>query len=308
MGQWRLSTQISQTEVKLGDPVQLKVMLQGKGNLDQARLPTLDAPKALRVFDPEVHDKADLVRGAWVGSRSVEYVLVAQQTGTFTLPGLTLPFFDPETQRWDEARTDPITLEVKPGAQGQQAMSVPGPTATPTTPEAKNQLVGGGLKQLRHTATFRAPQQAPWALPFFLPAVLAPLGLALLLGVGGLVRSSLGQETQASQQKKQAKAARKRLAAAEKLLSKGSTTEFYAEVERALRSFLEARLGVPVAGLTRDQLDALLAEQKVPEAERQRVLAVFETCDLGRYAPGMGEAAARHQTVDDAAAAMEAWS
>ena len=106
----------------------------------------------------------------------------------------------------------------------------------------------------------------------------------------------------------QAKAARKRLAAAEKLLAAASSAAFYEEVERALRSFLEAKLNAPLSGLTRDALDAVMAEQKVPAAERTRVLAVFETCDLGRYAPGMGEPSARNRALDDAAAAMEAWS
>jgi hypothetical protein len=79
------------------------------------------------------------------------------------------------------------------------------------------------------------------------------------------------------------------------------------EVERALRSFLEAKLNVPVTGLTRDALDGVMAAAKVPSSERARILAVFETCDLGRYAPGMGEASARTKALDDAAWAMESW-
>jgi hypothetical protein len=34
---------------------------------------------------------------------------------------------------------------------------------------------------------------------------------------------------------------------------------------------------------------------------------VFETCDLGRYAPGMGDSQARRRALDDAAHAMEVW-
>lgn len=59
-------------------------------------------------------------------------------------------------------------------------------------------------------------------------------------------------ETEDSIKKRQARAAKKRLAGAEKLLAKGSTGDFYAEVERALTGFMSARLGLAVAGLTRD--------------------------------------------------------
>ncbi len=62
-----------------------------------------------------------------------------------------------------------------------------------------------------------------------------------------------------------------------------------------------------VTGLTRPQLDEAMTAAKVPEPVRKRVLAVFENCDLGRYAPGMGDPSARRHALDDAAHAMEVW-
>ena len=132
--------------------------------------------------------------------------------------------------------------------------------------------------------------------------------LTLLAGGFLWVRSALGGETAESLKKKQARAAKKRLAAAEKLLKVGSTADFYAEVERALASFMSAKLDTPVAGLVRAELVARLTAAGVPEDVRTRIVAVLETCDLGRYAPGMGEAAARRRTLNDAQAAMEGWS
>jgi hypothetical protein len=133
------------------------------------------------------------------------------------------------------------------------------------------------------------------------------LALSLVLAAIAFARSRFGQETEQSLKDKQARAARKRLAQAEKLAGHGSTADFYAEVEKALRSFLEARLSMNVTGLTRPQLDEAMNTAKVPEPVRQRVLAVFETCDLGRYAPGMGDPSARRNALDDAAHAMEVW-
>ena len=87
-----------------------------------------------------------------------------------------------------------------------------------------------------------------------------------------------------------------------------SVADFYAEVAKALASFLEARLSTPVTGLTHAQLDEQMVQAQVAPEIRARALAVLETCDMGRFAPGMGEAAARSRALDDAAAAMEAWS
>lgn len=306
VGRWRLSREVSQTEVALGEPVQVKLILEGRGNLETVQLPPLGAPSAFKVFDPETSDKPSTSKSHVGGTRVIEYTLVPQQTGTFSLPALTVPFFDPEARKYDEMRVDEITLKVKPGAGG--ATVGPNPSVPNTLEGPKNQLIAGGLKSLRHTARFSAPAATLASRPWFLPVAIGPLALSLLFGAFLFARGALGSETPESLKKKQARAARKRLAAAEKLMKTGSTSDFYAEVERALTSFMSARLGTPVTGLTRPELVTRLTEAGVAEAERARITAVLETCDFGRYAPGMGEAAARRKTLTDAAAAMEGWS
>ncbi len=307
VGRWRLSREVSQTEVALGEPVQVKLILEGRGNLQGVQLPPLGAPSAFKVFDPETTDKPSTNKAVVGGTRTLEYTLVPQQTGTFELPGLTVPYFDPEQRKYQEMRVDPVTLTVRPGVGGANTVAVPGTPAL-TDPGPKNQLVAGGLKSLRHTARFSAPKTELSAQPWFLPVALAPLILTVLAGAFVFVRGSLGPESNESIKKKQARAARKRLAAAEKLLTGGSTNDFYAEVERALTSFMSAKLGTPVIGMVRADLLAKLTEAGVVETERQRIIQVLETCDTGRYAPGMGEASARQRALDDAAAAMEGWS
>jgi hypothetical protein len=306
VGRWRLSRELANTQVTLGEPVQLKLVLEGRGNLQAATLPALKVPPGIKVFDPETVDKATSAQGKLGGRRTVEYVLVPQQTGEFVLPGLTLDYFDPDSHTWETTSVDPVTLTVRPAANGATAM---GFGASPVTPDGpKNQLVAGGLRSLRHTAHFSAPQEPLWSRPWFLPAALMPVGLALVMGLFGFVRGALGTASPEAQKRQQARAARRRLAAAEKLAKTGRPADFYAEVERALNSFLDAKLGAPVTGLTRAELDARLASAGVPEAARKRVAAVFDTCDLGRYAPGMADPASKQKALADAAAAMEGWS
>lgn len=306
VGRFTLSREVSQTEVTLGEPVQVKLILNGRGSLQAITLPPLNAPSAFKTFDPEITDKAANNRAQVGGTRTLEYTLVPQQTGTFELPAIVASSFDPEGRKYTELRVDPITITVKPGADGAKVGPSIGTPLTDLGP--KNQLIGGGLKSLRHTARFSTPKSELSAQRWFLPVALAPLILSLLAGAFLFVRNSVGPESADSVKRKQARAARKRLAAAEKLLSGGSTGDFYAEVERALTSFMSARLGTPVTGLVRTDLVTKLTEAGIAELERQRIIQVLETCDTGRYAPGMGEASARKRALDDAAAAMEGWS
>jgi len=306
VGRWRLSREISQTEVNLGEPVQVKLTLEGRGNLQGVQLPPLNPPASFKAFDPETSDKPSNSRTNVGGVRVVEYTLVPQQTGTFTLPAMSVPYFDPDARKYDEMRVDEITITVKPGLGGATVQTQPGVTLN-TDPGAKNQLVGGGLKSLRHTARFATARPTLSTQKWFLPVAAFPLALTLLVAAFSFVRGSIGPESEASRQKREARAAKKPLAAAEKLLGKGSVGDFYAEIERALAGFMSARLGLAVAGITRDELAKKLADAGLTEVDRRRILHVLETCDLGRYAPGMGEASARQKALDEAARAMEGW-
>jgi hypothetical protein len=306
VGEWHLSVDASPTRVELGQPVTVKVILEGAGNVKNVTPPKLTVPSGFKLYDPTTADKVSPSKNRIQGKRVQEYLVMPQRTGTFTLPGLEFPYFDPRRKEYDVARTDPITITVEAGSGGQAAV---GPTPAPmedSANEPKNVLTAGGLRPLRYQARFVTPSTPVWQRAFFLPAVLAPVGLLLGLGLLGQVRGKLFAQTEAGRNKQQAKAARKRLAEAEKLRGQGSASAFYAEVEKALNTFLEARLRTPVVGLTRDALGEKMAAAGVDQALRSRVLFVLESCDMGRFGGG-AELSERDRILNEAAAVMEGW-
>ncbi|QSQ23985.1 protein BatD [Pyxidicoccus parkwayensis] len=307
VGSWRLSMDVSQTRVELGQPVTVKVILEGVGNVKNVTPPKLTGPAALKIYDPTTTDKVAPQRNRVQGRRVVEYLVMPQRTGTFTLPALEFPYFDPKQESYEVARTEPVTITVEAGAGGVATLPSSPSHVADAASEQKNVLTAGGLRPVRYQAKFVAPSEPPWKRGFFLPAVLAPLGLLLGVGLLGGVRGKLATRTEADRGRQQAKAARKRLAEAEKLQGGANVGAFYAEVEKAVHGFLEARLGVPVGGLTRDVLAEKLAAAGANEERRSRVLFVLEACDLGRYGGG-GNPAERQKVMDAAAAAMEGWA
>jgi hypothetical protein len=307
VGRWRLSREVSQTAVAVGSPITVTVALEGKGNLKSASMPKLTGPAGLRFYDPSTSDKPMINRGIYGGRRTQEYIVVPERTGVFTLPAVTLQYFNPETNQVEESKIDPVIVNVSPAAGGY----VPSPSAGGGTSDPgggpKNVLAATDLKPLRFNADFSASSRPLWSRPWFVPVAAGPFALSLAFGFAGLIRRVSSGTDPASEKRKKARAARARLAAAEKLRASGKTQDFYVEVEKALLSFLEARLSEPAAGLTREQLELKLAAAGVSADVRARVKSSLDTCDMGRFAPGMGDAAARKRALDEAATAMEAW-
>jgi BatD DUF11 like domain len=306
VGKWRLAVEASQTKVALGEPVQVKVTLEGKGNLKDATVPLLKGPQGVKVYDPTTTDKMSATRTVVSGKRTVEYVVLPQQTGKFTLPGLSLWYFNPENQKYEETKTDPIELTIGAGSGGEKVIGNPNAVA-PLDPTQKNRLEAGGLKPLRHTGVFAAPRKPLHQTPWFLALAAAPLGLALAFSALGAGRRALGATSPGARRRMKTKEARRRLAGAEKMLGSAKPADFYNEVEKAVTGFLDARLQVACTGLTRDALEEKLKAGNCPEDVRKKIRAVLDTCDMGRFAPGMGEATARNKALEDAAVAMGAW-
>ncbi|MBK7858247.1 MAG: protein BatD [Archangiaceae bacterium] len=308
VGRWRINAEASQTSTQVGAPLQVRVVLDGVGNLKSAVMPKLSGPTALKIYEPTTTDKVQIRRGTFGGTRVQEYVVLPQQTGTFTLPAVKLRYFNPESGQVEESTTDPLTLTVAAGAGGQNYAQAPaGGSGGTDAAGPKNRLEAGGLKQLRHTAQFTSARKPLWSRPWFVPFAAGPLALTLGFAAFGLMRRATSGSDPASEKKKKARAARARLAAAEKLRASGKTADFYSEVEKALLSFLDTRLSQAASGLTREQLDLKMAAAGASEDVRARVKSALETCDVGRYAPGMGDDAARGRALDEAARAIEAW-
>jgi len=303
VGKWRLSAEVSQAQVELGQPVTVKVSIEGRGNLKNIALPTLRGPPGLRIYDPTTTDKLTPAHGRIAGKRTQEYLVMAQQTGLFTFSALSLQYFDPQTELYEEATAEPVSVAVVPAKGGAIAV---GSDRSHLPSEPKNILPAGGARPLRYRASFQGEQEPTWRAAFFLPSLLGPPAVWLGLILFGLVRSRFNQQDESSVRRRRTRAAHRRLARADALRASGTAEAFYAEVEKALREFLEVRLGVPIIGLTRTVLAERLDQAGVPEEQRVRILQVLDACDQARFAPG-GNGGQRDWVLEQVQTVMDRW-
>jgi hypothetical protein len=309
VGQWKLSVAATRSIVELNQPFEVKVVLEGRGNLRNQTVPRLQAPgDAFKIYDPSLDDRLETPRGRVGGRRVANYLVMPKRTGTFTLPALRHPYFDPESGRYEVATSEPLTVTVLPGGASTQPADGGTPVAALQPDDgARNVLERGGLHPIRVSAAFRSPSPPVYTQAWFWPLVAGTPATLGLLAAFGALGGRLRRETEDGTRRRQAKAAHKRLGGAEQLKQGGSAQAFYAEVEKALLAFLEAKLGKPVQGLTGEGLEASLAASQVPEAQRAQVRSILDACAVGRYAPG-GADGERDRVLHEASRLMDSWS
>jgi hypothetical protein len=302
VGNFQLSSELSSSTAELGSPVTLRVVLEGQGNMKEVAVPRATAPAALKLYEPTSQERISAAHDRIQGKRIQEYLVMAQQTGTFQIPALSFSYFDPESRRYETVHSQPLSLTVTPGEAN--ALRAAGPAGT-VPDAARNVLSAGALRPLRLEPRFQA-QTAVWRRPIFLAVALAPPAVWALVSLVGLVRARRARRDPVSEQRRGTRAARGRLSAASRLRNSGTDAAFSEEVERAVTAFLEARLGAVLSGLTRDGLKQKLTDAGAPEGVVQDAARVLDTCDAVRFAPGAARLD-REALLSDAERVLEGW-
>jgi hypothetical protein len=90
--------------------------------------------------------------------------------------------------------------------------------------------------------------------------------------------------------KKANKVAIRRLKVAEKYLKEEDKERFYEEVLRAVWGYFSDKLSIPVARLSKNNIEAELSEYGVEDELVGTFMNILDTCEFARYAPGESHA------------------
>jgi hypothetical protein len=283
VGQFELRSTVDRSQVKGDEALTWKLTLRGTGNLRNVRLPKLDQIDGFKVYEPTV--KETLERGEPVrGDKVYTYLLVPTRGGELRLPAMRFPYFDPETRKYAEAKSEPITIQVtsEPSAGKGE------PAASPT-----DNVLAQQIRPIRNRAKVRAaigPRlfRGRGGLALFF----APPLVWLIVVAGDTLSRRLGQDSARARRRRARRQARRRGRAAEYHIKMQRPSAFFGECARILYEHLEYRLGAKVEGLTLTELRPhLIAHGFAPEAA-EAVVMELENCDFARFAPsasGPGE-------------------
>ncbi|MCC7538288.1 MAG: BatD family protein, partial [Deltaproteobacteria bacterium] len=287
VGRYRLTSTVDRPTTRTGEAVSYRLDLAGTGNIRNVRirLPRVDG---LRALEPQVRDTVTSQGDAVGGTRHMEWLVIPERPGTFTIPALQIPFYDPVERRYVTLEAPAATIVAVGAAAPVPQPDPQDPSATPdpsTSPDARNEL-----RTVRSTSALtrgsRSVAETPW---LWLLAAVMPLAWIGTLVASG-IRRVTSRVTPEAAQKKALSGARKRLSEAERLARSGDARAFHAEVARAIKAALEAKLGEQIGGYTLPQLREHLSELGMDPAAVHGVVEELESCDFARFSSGAVDA------------------
>jgi len=277
VGQYTLSADVDDNVVSLNQPVTYTLRLRGTGNIQRVQPPELPELPRFKTFDPTVDVQVSKRGRDVTGSKVFEYILVPLASGELTIPALEFSFYDPKQGIYRILKTDPEIIKV--------AASKEDSAANGARSGHEVNILAGAFKPIRYKSTLRGHGQAFYKHSSFLPILVAPPILYLMILIVSLLRARGRVDSVRRRMRRAWARSQRRLKKAGQLAAENHAADFFAELKAALLDGIEARTGLVSQGLTLDDLLAQMEESGVPNQLIEAVRAETENCDFGRFAP-----------------------
>ena len=279
VGQFNVSAQLNKTETKANDPISMRIIVSGTGNLKLIKQPIVNIPKDFDKYDPKITDQTKLTANGLEGSKIYDILIVPRHQGKYEIPPVEFTYFNTATNKYETAKSEGFTLDV---AKGSGAGTVSDFSGQEDLQELN--------KDIRYIKT--GPADVQGLDDFFFGSVAYWVSLAVLalifisLFVIFRQRAIDNANVTKMRGKKANKVATKRLKKASKLMKDNKPSEFYDEVLRALWGYVGDKLSMPVEQLSHDNISQRLAERQVDESTIAQFIEALDECEFERYAPG----------------------
>lgn len=257
IGKFNLKASISSTHARVSEPVTLRVIVDGDGDLDRVDLGGVATSDTWKAYPPK--STLEAPSKGKRGRKVFEQVLVPLRGGDLSVPAVALASFDPDSSRYVTRETQPLAVTVEGAAVAAElpATNDVAPASTPVS------------------ATTLPADSPPDAEPPVVPHAIAPARVALWLSPLVPV-VALAAYVARSRRKRADRALRRTMRRA---ASRGDAVPFYEAAHALIETRLSERWGVRPEDVRADFIRERLGTVGEPLAE---VLAAGEALRFGR--------------------------
>ncbi|MBR0167009.1 MAG: BatD family protein [Prevotella sp.] len=279
VGKFNISAQLDKTEVKANDPVSVRIIVSGTGNLKLIKQPVVNFPKDFDKYEPKITDKTKLTPNGIEGSMIYDILVVPRHQGKYEIPPIEFTYFDTSANAYKTIKSDSFALDVAKGSGTGAVNDFSGQTDLQEL-----------TKDIRYIKTGETRQHSLDDFFFGSTEYLVSIAALALIFISLFVvfrqRAIDNANVTKMRGKKANKVATKRLKKAARLMADNKPGEFYDEVLRALWGYVGDKLNIPVEQLSHDNISQRLSERSVGEETISQFIGALDECEFERYAPG----------------------
>jgi len=280
VGRYDFEVQVSPRQVKVGDPVTVRMVVRGDGNLERIKMPAY-TPQGLpenrfKLYEP------DVTLGE--GTKFLEQVVIPKNAAVGEIPAVEFSYFDTDQKTYRTIVRGPFEIKVDKLASEEQARVI-GLDQGAWPGRQQPEEVGHDILFIKNASGrwqpvhFRLYRQPGFVIAWLVYIVLW-FGLWRLHGFRQRLRTdqSYARRLLAPRQ------ARRGLVQAAEYLKRKDQVAFYDAVFKTLQEYVGNKFHLPPGSVTRQNVEKRLSERSRNPAVLDKMQKVFEDCEMVRYA------------------------
>lgn len=283
VGNFRISATLDKTTVKQNEPVTMKMVIEGDGNIETLNKPKTPELTGFKVYDADTSSNLFKTGNVIGGRKTFEIVFIPLEAGGKKLPAMEFTYFNPIQARYVTVKTPEFNLNVTPSEQTfKLPESLSGQDILKQEVKRENQDIRFIRDKMPDTRSGRVKDTIFKALVF------GDVFLTFLIFVGFLKERqemifardvSLKRRSVA---RSRAEARMRKLKSFARLEDPG---KYFEEVEKIMTQYLSDKFNISAYGATRFELEQQLENVLGPQDPLfQEIRGFYDLCEEARFA------------------------
>ncbi|MBD3426492.1 MAG: hypothetical protein GF409_04615 [Candidatus Omnitrophica bacterium] len=272
-------------EVKVGDPIVLKMIITGTGNLDTVTAPEVSVGDKFKTYEPQVTKKDN--------RKIYEQILIPKNEKVEQIPEVSFSFFNTDTGRYETITRGPVPVKVIERPESERAVKMVSIGGEEQMLYPKEKL-GQDIVYIKESLGGLDPKGefifSGW---LFWVVQLAPLAAFVFFYAAHRRKERIQTDRGYARSLKAPRKARNGLSRANTYLKKGEILPFYDAIFKTLQEYIGNRFDLPRGNVSLTVVEKRLLSSDCDEEILQMLREVFSKCEMARYAsapPGGEEA------------------
>lgn len=274
LGVFDLKATANPTEVKVGDPITLKVVVRGQGNFNTVNLPVISLGNDFKSYEPQVKQEKD--------TKTFEQVLIPLNANIKEIPAISFSFFNTQTDQYETITRGPFSIKVIKPEKEEELKIIEGKQLVSS---AKEEKLGRDIVYIKdNPGGLKKKGEHLYKNKIFLGFQIIPLLFYFLILVVHTKVRRLQTDVKYARQLLAPRKAKAGIIRARGYLENGSIQGFYDSLFETLQEYLGDKFHLPSKSITASVIDEQLKSRGIPEEIQLKLKDIFSECDIVRYA------------------------
>ncbi len=283
IGQFNIHANLGKHDLEVGDTTTLTITVSGKGNIRGVTFPEPDLNRQFKIYPDQPEFKQTVAANQIMGQKIFKFALVPLQSGTVTLPALTLAYFDPEAKDYRQVKTRPISLTVHPSSAKETLNHVQSNSINNTLTKPEIEILAEDIlpihTQLNDFQNVNSKIGTSTLIGFVSPALLFVMAAFFIRQQKRLTTDVAFYRNQKAY--KTASQKLENLAHSQNSESK----EFVSELSEILREYIGDKLNMRGKAITATEVEHKLKESDYQTNTANNTRKLLERCEALQYTP-----------------------